>query len=282
MAIDITERQAVESRLREAQKLESLGVLASGVAHDFNSSLMVILGNTTLLRASKGLPPRALEHIQLIEEAGARADQLIRHLLTYARTGRHNPQRTQVNAVIRDALMLVRSSIRRKQELRVNLADGLPEIMADHSQLAQIVLNLCLNARDAMPEGGEIHITTSETQLSAADASRCVPYNARPGRYVELAVRDSGSGMDETTVRRMFDPFFTTKPEGHGLGMAAVLGILRQHSAAALVDSKLARGTTIRVFFPPAPPRNGAADLPRRTPQPTDPPPRGARPRRRK
>ncbi len=254
MAMDVSEREAVESRIREAQKLESLGVLAGGVAHDFNSSLMVILGNAALLRSVKGFPPRALEYIELIEHAGARADELIKHLLAYARTGRHNPQPTRLNTVIRDALMLVQSSIGKRHEIQVDLTDELPSILADHSQLAQIILNLCLNARDAMGGGGVIRIVTRGITLTAADAARCVPFDAKPGPYVEMLVADTGCGMDESTVRRMFEPFFTTKPDGHGLGMASVLSILRQHNAFAQVDSQLRVGTNIHVYFPVAPP----------------------------
>ncbi len=250
MAMDVSMREMLESRVRDAQKLESLGILAGGIAHDFNSSLMVILGNATLLRSTKGLPPKTLEHIELIEEAGSRADELIKHLLAYARTGRHNPQPTDVNATILEALRFVRSSLGRIHILNVELAAKLPTVRADRSQLEQIVLNLCMNAKEAMPGGGSITLETRESTLTETQAARCVPYDVKPGSYVELLVRDTGCGMDRATLSRMFDPFFTTKADGHGLGMAAVLGILRQHNAAALVESKLGAKTTIRVFFP--------------------------------
>ncbi|GAG03343.1 unnamed protein product, partial [marine sediment metagenome] len=118
------------------------------------------------------------------------------------------------------------------------------------SQLEQIILNLCLNAKEAMGDGGTINLTTREAELTPARVARCVPYNAKPGRYVEIVVRDTGAGMDQATMTRIFDPFFTTKAEGHGLGMAAVLGILRQHDAVALVESEPGEGTTVHVFFP--------------------------------
>ena len=250
MARDVSEREALESRIRDAQKLESLGVLAGGIAHDFNSSLMVILGNTALLRATKGLPPRAMEHMELIEEAGLRADQLIKHLLAYARTGRHKSQPTDINVVIRDSRTFIRSSLGKRHELELHCADPLDAILADRSQVEQILLNLCLNAKQSMPKGGKITVTTRRTTLAPAQAARCVPYNVRPGDYVEMMVTDSGSGMDAATVSRIFDPFFTTKPDGHGLGMTAVLGILRQHNAAALVESQLQKGTKIHIYFP--------------------------------
>jgi PAS domain S-box-containing protein len=250
MARDVTEREIIEARLREAQKFESLGVLASGVAHDFNSSLMVILGNAALLRSTKGLPREAIEHLELIEESGARANQLIKHLLTYARTGRHNPQPTDLNAVIADVLMFVRSSLGQTHKLELDLAPGGPLILADRGQLEQIILNLCMNAKQAMESGGTIQLLTRPAELTPRKASRCIPYDVRPGPYLELLIRDSGCGMDKSTLMHIFDPFFTTKAEGHGLGLAAVLGILRQHQAAAWVESKAGAGTDFHVFFP--------------------------------
>ncbi|MDO8629988.1 MAG: PAS domain S-box protein [Phycisphaerales bacterium] len=253
MARDVTDREVLESRIRNAQKLESLGVLASGVAHDFNSSLMIILGNASLLRATKNLAPKAIEHLEEMEEAGLRASRLIKHLLAYARTGRHNPQPTNLNDVIRDCLRFVQTSLGKKHNIRPEFADELPTILADRSQIEQIVLNLCLNAKQAMPNGGEIVVSTRTLNLSAADAAHCVPFDARAGEKVELSVKDAGGGMEEATIKRIFDPFFTTKADGHGLGLAAVLGILRQHRAAARVDSAPGRGTTMHIYLPVQP-----------------------------
>ena len=250
MTMDVSKREAMEAQIRNAQKLESLGVMASGIAHDFNSSLMIILGNTALLRSVKGLPAGAIEHIELIEEAGSRADALIKRLLAYSRTGRHNPQPTDLNTVIQDAIKFVRSSIGKRHDLKLRLADGLATILADRSQVEQILLNLCLNAREAMADGGAIGITTRHAELTAVDVARCVPHDSRPGRYVVMVVTDTGCGMDEGTVTRVFDPFFTTKVEGHGLGLAAVLGILRQHNAMVMIDSTPGAGTEVQVFFP--------------------------------
>ncbi len=250
MATDVSEREAVEARVRDAQKLESLGVLAGGVAHDFNSSLMVILGNATLLKGTKGLSSNAMEHLELIETAGSRASELVRHLLTYARTGRHNPQPTDINAVIHDTTKLLRSSIGNAHELSLQLSDSLLTVVADKNQVAQVLLNLCWNAKDAMQDGGTIRVKTRVTELTPAQIRPCVPYDAEPGNYVEIIVGDTGIGMTAETVARIFDPFFTTKAEGHGLGMAAVLGILRQHHAAAKVESKPGKGTKMHVYFP--------------------------------
>lgn len=250
MAMDVSDREAIAARISDAQKLESLGVLAGGVAHDFNSSLTVILGNISLLRAAGGQSARALESIDLIETAGTRASELVKHLLTYARTGRHNPQLTNANDVIRDTLSLVQSSIGKKHDLELRLHEHLPSVMADTSQLEQILLNLCLNAKQAMPRPGTIVLETRIANLKPADLRQCVPYDANPGSFVEIIVSDTGVGMDSNTVSRMFDPFFSTKAEGHGLGMAAVLGILRQHNAVALIDSQPGKGTRAHVYFP--------------------------------
>jgi len=253
MAMDVSERAELEERIRDAQKLESLGILASGVAHDFNSSLMVILGNVTLLRSVKDLPARCIDHLELIEDAGSRATELVKHLLTYARTGRHNPQPTQINRVIQEAATFVRSSLGPNYELTMTLDDAVPLVHADRSQLEQVVLNLCMNAAQAMNAGGKVQIETCRQKLSIAMAAKCVPYGAHPGAYVELVIRDTGCGMDRETIPRIFDPFFSTKTHGHGLGLAAVLGILRQHNAMARVVSKAGRGTDFHVYFPPAP-----------------------------
>ncbi len=250
MAQNVSEREAAESRIREAQKLESLGVLASGVAHDFNSLLMIILGNTALLRSLKGLPSRAIEQIELIEEAGSRADHLIKHLLAYARTGRHNPQPTDLNEVIRQSLTFVRSTLGKKHRLDLQLSDRVGIIAGDRNQIEQVILNLCLNARQAMTNGGAITVATRPCHLIAEQIAESVLNDAQPGEYVEMVVSDTGCGMDEATAKRIFDPFFTTKSDGHGLGLAAVLGILRQHGATAVVESRLRQGTRMHVFFP--------------------------------
>ncbi len=250
MAVDVSAREAMELQLRMSQKLESLGVLASGVAHDFNSSLAVILGNAALLRSVDGLSDEALALLESIEDAGFQARDFIGHLLRYARTGRYNPLPAGLNAIVYDALKLICSSIGGRDQLDLQLAEGLPPILADKGQVEQILLNLCLNAYHAISGKGIICITTQLTDLTAAQALRCTPHGAKAGRYVELAVADNGCGMDESTIQRVFDPFFTTKVEGHGLGLAAVHGILRQHHAHALVESAVGKGTVVRVFFP--------------------------------
>jgi signal transduction histidine kinase len=212
---------------------------------------MVIMGNAALLRSSlKGISPRTAENIQLIEEASSRASLLIKHLLAYARTGRHNPQPTDINTIVQASVAFVQSSLGKNYELDVQLAKPLETVLADRGQVEQVLLNLCLNAKQAMLKGGRITIATRKVSLTAAQVARCVPFDIPPGDYVELLVADTGCGMDDSTRAKIFDPFFTTKPEGHGLGLAAVLGILRQHHGAARVESQLGKGTKMHVYFP--------------------------------
>ncbi|MFQ5414101.1 MAG: PAS domain S-box protein [Phycisphaerae bacterium] len=250
MAMDISEREVLEAQLRSAQKLESLGVLASGLAHDFNSLLMVMIGNTALVRSLPNLPARALEHLDLVDDAGLRASQLIKHLLAYARSGRHNPQPTCINDVIRDAHRLIEASVGNRHTVRLALADDVPTILADRSQIEQMILNLCRNAQQAMPDGGEIEIATRVAKLTRQRLVRCAPPDLPAGRYVELVVTDRGIGMDADIVARVFEPFFSMKTGGHGLGLAVVHGILRQHRGAAYIESRLRKGTRFHIFLP--------------------------------
>lgn len=250
MVMDVSERDALEQQIRDKQRLESLGVMAAGIAHDFNSALTVVLGNAEMLAGMRQLPPRAREHVDLIADAGGRARELIKHLLTYVQTGRHNPEPTDLNEVIRTAERFIRSSIGAQHALQFDLAGSLPLIRADRSQIDQVLLNLAVNARQAMPEGGTVRITTSTCELSNAQARMLTPGGATRGRYIELVVEDHGIGMALDVARRVFDPFFTTKPTGHGLGLAAVLGALRQHHAFICVESALGAGTRMHVYFP--------------------------------
>ena len=250
MAQDISQRELVEAQLRSVQKLESLGVLAGVLAHDFNNLLTIILSNADLLGNMPEFPDTAREYLSLIESAASRASRFTEQLLRFGPDGRHEAQPCSLNRVVRGTLKLVRSAIRESVTVRTELAKRLPDIPADRPQIEQVLMNLCMNASDAMPDGGVITVRTRVARLTDRLCAKCVPSNqASPGRRVELSVVDTGVGMTESTTARIFDPFFTTRPAGHGLGMAAVLGILSQHNACARIESAPGQGTSIHVYF---------------------------------
>ncbi|MBI2517510.1 MAG: PAS domain S-box protein [Opitutae bacterium] len=259
VAVDITElrraqdeRRQIEVKLLGAQKLESLGVLAGGIAHDFNNLLTGILGNAGLARLD--LPPgwRGGEYIDQIEKASLRAADLCKQMLAYSGKGRFVIQHLDFNDLLEDTTQLLQVSISKRASLRFNLARDLPSIQADATQLRQIVMNLVINASEALAERtGTISLTTGHLQADAAYlASTQYAGEITPGHYVFLEVGDDGIGMTRETLARIFDPFFTTKFTGRGLGLAAVLGIVRGHKGAIKVYSEPGRGTTFKLLFP--------------------------------
>jgi two-component system cell cycle sensor histidine kinase/response regulator CckA len=258
LSLDITERQQAEAarmklqaKLLEVQRLESLGLMAGGIAHDFNNLLTVIMGNasTALLSLPKGSAARA--DVEAVLAASQRAADLTRQMLAYSGRGQFDVRPLDVSAQVREIAALVYPSIPVKVELRLELGPA-PAVLADAAHIQQVIMNLVLNAAEAIGEApGHVVITTSERHIDGAEAmalSADAPLT--PGRHVLLEVRDSGSGMDAATLKRIFDPFFTTKFTGRGLGLAAVLGIVRAHSGAILVDSTLGKGSTFQVFLP--------------------------------
>lgn len=260
--LDVTEQKRIEAeridierQLQHTQKLESLGLLASGVAHDFNNLLMAIIGNLDLASLTLARTSASYQHVRNAMLATRHAAGLTQQLLAYA--GKGSNQRTEVDLtrIVEGMTDMLRVSVGRQTCLELQLDPHLPTFQADPSQIQQIVLNLILNAAEALPpDGGIIRLHTSihfcdEAFLAANRIDDQLP----PGDYLVLEVADTGCGMDEETQRRMFDPFFTTKTMGRGLGMSAVLGIVRNHHGGIMVDSAPGRGTTIRVLFPPLP-----------------------------
>ena len=249
---DITERLRVEEQLRHTQKLESLGVLAGGVAHDFNNLLTGILGNASLAfdRTPEQHPNRML--IEEVMRAAERAADLTRQLLAYAGKGRFVMRNLDLSELVREISGLVQTSIAKTVQLRLQL-DDVPAIFADPGQMQQIVMNLVINAAEAIPpEGGTVLVCTGVQDVDE-QYIRTVSSPAeslRAGRYVMLEVHDSGCGMSEETLKKIFDPFFTTKFAGRGLGLSAVLGIVRAHHGALKVYSQAGRGTTFKLLFP--------------------------------
>ncbi len=250
---DITEKRRIEEQLRHTQKLESLGVLAGGVAHDFNNLLTGILGNASL--ALDDVPSHHPNRILLEEvmKAAERAADLTRQLLAYAGKGRFVMRTVDLSLLVREISGLVQASVPKTVHLRQQLGERLPGIDADPGQLQQIVMNLVINGAEAIgPEGGTVLIRTSiqpvdehyiETMSSAGEL-------LSPGDYISLEVHDTGCGMSEETISRIFDPFFSTKFAGRGLGLSAVLGIVRGHKGALKVYSQPGQGTTFKVLFP--------------------------------
>jgi two-component system cell cycle sensor histidine kinase/response regulator CckA len=259
---DVTERRrieqeqrAIEARLLEAQKLESLGVLAGGVAHDFNNLLVGILGNASLALGEPGVTDVVRERLAEIELAARRAADLTRQMLTYAGKGRASVVPVDVSALVTETIDLVRAAIHRSVRLETALGEGLPPVTADRVQLQQVVMNLAINAGEAVGgDGGVVRLTSRALELDAAGAALpSVGGEVAPGRYIEIEVVDSGIGMDAETVARIFDPFFSTKGTGRGLGLSSVLGIVRGHRGTLRVESVTGEGTTFRVLLPVSP-----------------------------
>jgi len=244
----------IERKMQEAQRLESLGVIASGIAHDFNNLLHAITCNASLAEAVPDDKVLVKNCLAEIESTARRAAQLCSQMLAYAGQGRMQKAELDLSDFTRDALHLANTGISRSATLHLRLDSGLPPINADRSQLQQVVMNLVINASEAL-EGnlGDITISTRFEQLDEHFLSCCHGYDAlQPGRYLVLEVTDTGTGMLPETRARVFDPFFTTKLTGRGLGLAAVSGIVRSHEGGIAVQSTPGVGSTFTVIFPPA------------------------------
>lgn len=256
---DITERKRLETervelqrQLLHTQKLESLGVLAGGIAHDFNNLLMAVHGNLELARADLPVSSPGRASLERAIHATRRAADLTRAMLAYSGRGRFEVSRVDLNDLVRENADLFRSAVARNVTLNLSLTELPAMIEADTGQVQQVIMNLITNASEAISDGpGEIRITTALTERDAdyLGRSRTIE-KPLPGLYACLEVTDTGRGMDEATLQRLFDPFFTTKFTGRGLGMSAVLGIVRGHKGAIMVESVERRGTTISVLFP--------------------------------
>lgn len=248
---DITERVRAEDAIQQAQKLESLAVLAGGIAHDFNNLLVGILGNAGLALAELPSTSPARETIEDIETAGRRAAELARQMLAYSGRGRFVVQAIDLSSLVQEMGHLLRAYTHRAVT-RFELAEDLPSVEADATQIRQVVMNLVINAADAIGDGdGVIAVRTGTMYADRAYLDTTyLPEDREPGDYVYLEVTDTGSGMDAETLARIFDPFFTTKFTGKGLGLAAVLGIVRGHKGAIRVESEPGVGTTFRLLLP--------------------------------
>ena len=270
-AMDITarkqaevDRQRVEKKLQETQKLESLGVLAGGIAHDFNNLLTGVMGNTSLARMELSESSPAHPCLDEIEEAAQRAGDLCKQMLAYAGRGRFAVQNLYLSSLVSETTHLLKSSIGKGVVLRLDLAEGLPAVSGDVTQLRQIVMNLVINASEAIgSRSGTVAITTGFVRAGQAGIDNPpAALDVPDGDCVFLEVSDDGSGMTPETLAKIFDPFFTTKFTGRGLGLAAVLGIVRSHKGTLKVTSAPGTGTTFRILLPCAGAQEAAPKIP--------------------
>lgn len=250
LAQDVSERLLLERQLRQAQKMEAIGQLAAGVAHDFNNILTVIQGHAGLLEHK--LPPGTPQarSSQEIAHAAARAATLIRQLLMFSRKQVMQFRHLDLNAVLRNSVKMLERLVGEHVRMEFQPQEPLPAVHADPSMMEQIAMNLAVNARDAMPNGGQVFIATTLENIQRAPTP--MDPEPRDGVYVCLTFRDNGSGMDTQIINRIFEPFFTTKPvgKGTGLGLSTVFGIVRQHQGWVDVESRPGSGTTFRIYFP--------------------------------
>jgi len=251
---DVTEQSTLEEELRQAQKMESVGQLAGGVAHDFNNLLTVIAGRTDFLLGSSNLDSEQQTDLGEIKRAAERAAELTRQLLAFSRKQLLQPRVLDLNRAMGEVEPMLRRLIGEDMQIRIIAGDRLGNVTADPGQLQQILLNLALNARDAMPSGGTITLRTANQTIRGGEGTAVGGNSTHidPGEYVVLQVSDTGMGMDESTRRRIFEPFFTTKGQGRGtgLGLSTVYGIVKQSGAAISVVSAPGAGATFSVYFP--------------------------------
>jgi two-component system, cell cycle sensor histidine kinase and response regulator CckA len=252
IAEDVTERKSLEEQFRQTQKMEAVGQLAGGVAHDFNNLLTIINGYSELLLSRLGTDDPERELVEQIRAAGWRSAELTRQLLVFSRKRIVAARPVDLNKVIADVEAMLMRIIGEDIQLTSNLSAQPCIVRADAGRIEQVVMNLAVNARDAMPEGGELAIRTERVELDETYAARYL--RGRPGNYVLLMVSDTGSGMSEEVKSHLFEPFFTTKgPErGTGLGLAVVHGIVRDCGGHIEVESQVGYGTTFRIYLPEA------------------------------
>jgi two-component system cell cycle sensor histidine kinase/response regulator CckA len=251
VATEITERKHLEEQFRQAHKMEAVGRLAGGVAHDFNNVLTIIRAQTEFLLADLSANDTRRSDVLEIQSAADRAASFTRQLLAFSRRQLLQPEVLDLNTVIAGMEMMVRRLVGEDVVLLTKLRSDLPRISADPGQLQQVIMNLAVNSRDAMPSGGTLLIETAVVELDEHYPKQHP--SARPGVHIVLAVTDTGSGMDQATRSRIFEPFFTTKEpgKGTGLGLSTVYGIIKQSGGHIWVYSEIGRGTTFKLYFPP-------------------------------
>ena len=250
VARDVTGERATEAQLRHAQKMEAVGQLAGGIAHDFNNLMQAVLANVEVALASGSASPEVAENLQEIAEAGQRAADVTKQLLVFSRRQPLHRVPIDFNELMLGMVKLLRRLLPESIAIEARSGEGLGSMNADRTQLEQVILNLCVNARDAMENGGKLTLQTDDVLIDQ-EACELYPW-AKPGRFVKLCVTDTGVGMTPEVRERVFDPFFTTKGSvrGTGLGLATVYAIVQQHGGVIQVDSEPGKGTTFKVLLP--------------------------------
>ncbi len=247
---DITEQKKLEQQFFHAQKMESIGTLAGGIAHDFNNILGGILGYASFMKSKVSSEHPFFKYLDTIERSSTRAAELTGQLLGFARRGKYETKPMNLNDAVKETLGIIDRTISKSIAVEARLGEKLPTIEADRGQLQQVLMNLFINAADAMPAGGKLIVETDVETLSEKYAR--LHMGARPGSYVRLSVTDTGIGMDKKTQERIFEPFFTTKKDGKGtgLGLAMVYGVVKNHEGYIAVYSELGHGTTFKIYMP--------------------------------
>jgi PAS domain S-box-containing protein len=246
---DITEKKLLEAQLLRSQRIELLGQLAGGIVHDVNNILTAISGNAMLIDGAE--PGRVPDYIANIQKSVRRGGSLLRQILMFARGADHELEPTSTALLVHETAALVNEVLGRDIRVAIDAPVDLPDIMADANQLHQVLMNFCVNARDAMPDGGRLSLSTGRVQLDAARAAAIGP-DAIAGDFVTLSVRDTGTGITPEVRARLFDPFFTTKPadRGTGLGLATVLRLVRRHSGFVGLETTVGEGSCFTCYFP--------------------------------
>jgi len=253
---EITEHQATEATLRQAQKLDAVGQLTAGIAHDFNNLLMVIAGQAEMLHAA-GLPPETERRLSAIRDATARGSQLTRQLLAFGRRLHLQPREVDLNALLGEMTDMLARTLGRNVDVSFAPSEGLWPVYVDADQIEHAILNLAINARDAMPGGGVVTVVAANIESPPANLDA----DLVDGNYVRITVRDTGVGMPDEVLNRAVEPFFTTKTagQGSGLGLSQVYGLVHQSGGTLQIDSRTGQGTTVEIYLPRAPqevPRN--------------------------
>ena len=247
---DVTARRQTEERLRQAETLAAIGRLTAGVAHDFNNLLVAVSGNAEMLHIQLRGQPEYARRLAVILQAAGRGANLVRQLLAFSRRQALTPELVDLNQTVLGMRDLLRATIGRTIHVETRLDEALLPALIDPVQIEHVLLNLAINARDAMPDGGTLTIATANVTLDAQDPTVDLP----PGEYVVVTVSDTGTGMTEEVLRNAFEPFFTTKPpgQGSGLGLSQVYGVASQSGGGVRIDSTVGKGTTVSVLLPRA------------------------------